>query len=475
MKQKLFSVILLATCAALAACGVTREYKQPDIAFPEGYRGAKPAAKGVPPDSSVAMLPYKIFFSDPTLLQLIDNAIAHNIDLQTALKNIDYAKESLNTAKLGYFPTLNAQVLGTGNSTPPALIPGSTLIGNNSKIQTYQYQASGILSWEADIWGKIRSKHKSALANYLKTEEAAKAVRTQLVSDVASGYYNLLMLDTQLEISRKNLELANTTLKMIRLQYDAGQETILAIQSQEAVCQNTAASLLGYENSISAQENALSILCGSMPGEFKRDRALLEKKVADSLPSGIPSALLQNRPDVREAELALRAAHADMGTAKATLYPSLTISATGGLEAIKGSDWFTLPGALYSSVQGSVVQPIFQRGQLKAQYNQSRIVRDQAELSFKLTVLKAVSDVSNSLVQLDKVKEQEHFREQRSATLHKAVESAKLLYVAGMDTYLDVITAETNSLNADLDLANVRSQHLTAMSTLYHSLGGGWR
>jgi multidrug efflux system outer membrane protein len=334
MRKNLFSVMLLVTCAALAACGVTHEYKQPDIAFPEGYRGGKPSEKNITAESSVALLPYKSFFSDSTLLALIDSAVAHNIDMQIALKNIDYAHESLNVAKLGALPTLNVQVQYTMS-------------------KSNDYVAGGVLSWEADIWGKIRSKKKSALANYLKTEEAAKAVHTKLVAEVASGYYNLLMLDRQLEISRKNLDFADTTLKMIRLQYDAGQGTSLGIQQQEALRQNIAGSLPVLEQKISAQENALTILCGSMPGDIKRDRTLLSTKVADTLPSGIPSALLQNRPDVREAELALRGAHADMGVAKASLYPSLTLSASGGVEAVKASDWFTLPEALLGSVQGT--------------------------------------------------------------------------------------------------------------------------
>ena len=457
--------MLLLACGGLTACGVTRDYKQPDIAFPDSYRGGKPVIKGGPADSSVAMLPYQSFFSDKTLRELIDTAIAHNIDLQVALKNIDYAKEGLGAARLGLLPTLNLQVQNTNNSP------------SDNGLQSYKndYTASGVMTWEADIWGKIRSKKKSALATYLKTEEAAKAVRTKLVADVASGYYNLLMLDTQLEISRKNLGFADTTLTMIRLQYNSGQGTSLAIQQQEALRQNVAGSLPLFEQKISAQENALSILCGSMPSTLQRDRALLTLKVADSLPSGIPSALLQNRPDVRAAELALRGAHADVGTAKASLYPSLTLSASGGLEAFKASNWFMLPGSLFGSVQGGLVQPVFQRGELKAQYNKSKILRDQAELSFKSAVLQAVGDVSNALVKLDKVKEQEGFVEQRSATLHKAVENSGLLFMAGMVTYLDVITAENNSLQADLDLASIRSQHHTAMSDLYRALGGGWR
>ena len=262
---------------------------------------------------------------------------------------------------------------------------------------------------------------------------------------------------------------------MIGLQYDAGQVTSLAVQQQEALRQSIAGSLPAIEQKIALQENALSILCGKMPGAIGRDRALFITKVADGLPAGIPAALLQNRPDVRAAELAIRGAHADMGEAKAALYPSLTVTAAGGVEAFKASQWFTLPGSLFGLVQGALVQPVFQRGQLKAKYEQSRIKKEQAELEFKQSLLKAVGEVSNALVQLEKVKLQEAFAEQRVATLHKAVSDSGMLFKSGMATYLEVMMAQTNALQAELGLADIRRQHLAAMAELYRSLGGGWR
>ncbi|NTV17724.1 MAG: efflux transporter outer membrane subunit [Chlorobiaceae bacterium] len=450
---------------SLSACGVTHEYKKPDAAFPEGYRGGSTSAKGIQPESSIALLPYSSFFADKTLCALIDSAVTNNIDLQVALKNIDYARQTLNSSRLGLLPTLNVGVQTT--RTHPS--------DNGAKTNVEDYTASATSSWEADIWGKIRSRNHSALAAYLKTQEAAKAVRTRLVADIASGYYTLLMLDVQLESSRKNLALADTTFKMIGLQYDAGQVTALAVQQQEALRQSIAGSLPAIEQKIAVQENALSILCGRMPAAIKRDRALFTIKVADELPSGIPAALLQNRPDVRAAELAVRGAHADMGEAKAALYPSLTVTAAGGVEAFRTSQWFTLPGSIFGLLQGAVVQPVFQRGQLKAKYAQSKIKREQTELEFKQSLLKAVAEVSDALVQLDKVKLQETIAEQRVATLQKAVSDSGMLFRSGMATYLEVIVAQTNALQAELALADIRRQHLSSMSELYRSLGGGWR
>jgi len=450
---------------SLSACGVTHEYKKPDMALPESYRGGLTPAKGTPVDSSVAMLPYSSFFADTTLCALIDSAVINNIDLQVAVKNIEYAHQTLNTSRLGLLPTLNIGVQTT--QTHPS--------DNGVKTNREDNSASVTSSWEVDIWGKIRSRNRSVLASYLKTQEAAKAVRTRLVADVASGYYNLLMLDVQLESSKKNLALADTAVKMIGLQYDAGQVTSLAVQQQEALRQSIAGSLPAIEQKIVVQENALSTLCGRMPGAIGRDRALFGIKVADDLPAGIPAALLQNRPDVRAAELAVRGAYADMGEAKAALYPSLTVTATGGVEAFKKSEWFTLPGSIFGLVQGALLQPVFQRGQLKAKYQQSQIKREQAELEFKQALLKAVGEVSNALVSIEKIALQERIATERVATLQGALSNAGLLFGSGLATYLEVIVAQTNALQAELALADIRRQHLAVKAELYRSLGGGWR
>ncbi len=464
VKGFLLSAMLLLVCASLAACGVAREYRQPDIKFPAAYRGAVPAGSWSQADSAIALMPSNSFFADASLRLLIDSAVVNNIDLQVALKNIDYARQTLNQERLGNLPSLNIGVKGT-LSNP----------SDNGVKTAEQYTASATASWEADIWGKIRSRKKSALASYLKTEEAARAIRTRLVADVANGYYTLLMLDTQLDMSHKNLALADTTLQMIRLQYNAGQLNSLAVQQQEAAKLSIAQSIPMIEQKISAQENALSILCGRMPGAISREKALFSLKVVDDLPAGIPAALLQNRPDVRAAEMAVRAAYADAGEVMATLYPSLTLTAEGGVNALRTSDWFTTPGSLFSLVQGVVLQPVFQRGQLKAKYIQSTIKRDQSELAFRQSVLKAVSEVSDALVQLDKVKSQEVIAAERVVTLQKAVANSGMLFRSGMATYLEVIVAQTNALQAELTLADIRRQHLTAMTELYRSLGGGWR
>ncbi len=461
----LLSAVVLFMCGSMAACSGSRESTSPGVAFPARYRGELPGVSDASQSIGMARLSYRSFFADSALRVLIDTAVVKNIDLQVALKNIDYAEQTLNASRLGTLPSLNIGVQTIRNSSSD----------NGVQKTPQEYVASVSASWEVDIWGKIRNRKKSALASYLKTQEAANAVRTRLVADVAVGYYNLLMLDAQLAISQKNLALADTTLSMIQLQYTAGQVTDLAMKQQEASKQAIAGSVPLIEQNIALQENALSILCGRMPGTILRNQSLFQAKVIDDLPVGIPAAMLQNRPDVRAAELALRGANADVDEAGATFYPSFTVTGQGGVSALRASDWFAVPGSLFSLVQGTVIQPLFQRGQLTANYEQSKIKRDQAELAFKQLVLKAAGEVSDALVRLEKIKAQESIAEERVATLQKAVANAGMLFKGGMATYLEVIVVQSSSLSAELTLADLRRQHLAVMAELYRALGGGWR
>jgi outer membrane protein, multidrug efflux system len=472
-KQFLFppaALLLFLGAIALSSCAPSREYRKPDIAVPPAYRGSSASLQGKD-TTSVSSMPYAAFFTDATLRGLIDSAIVNNPDLQIALKNIDYTRQALNAARLGNIPSLgigaDASLSHPSDNGPNAIKTGD----KNSR----DYTAYASMSWEADIWGKIRSRKKSALASYLRTAEAAKTVKTRLVADVAQGYYNLLMLDEQLDVTKKNLALADTTLSMMKLQFNAGMVTSLAVQQQEATRALVALSIPVTEQKISVQENALSILAGRMPGPVKREAKLFSIAISDDLPAGVPASLLQNRPDVRAAELGVRASHADMGEAEAGLYPSLKITAEGGVNALRESSWFSFPGSLFSVVQGSLLQPVFQQGQLRAKYEQTKIKRDQSGIEFRQAVLKAVGEVSDVLVQLEKLKTEELLAAERATTLRKAVSNAGLLFRSGMATYLEVMVAQTNALQAELALADIRRQHLAAMAELYRALGGGWK
>ena len=284
------------------------------------------------------------------------------------------------------------------------------------------------------------------------------------------------MLDAQIDITKKNIALADTTLTMMRLQYDAGNVTSLAVRQQESQMLTAKLLIPRLEASRSAQLNALSILAGRMPGSVvKRSPGYASSSVPDSLGAGVPLELLRNRPDVRAAEESLMEQHASMGVAKSLLYPSLTVTAQGGLNAIQSSKWFSMPGSLFDFVQGSVLQPVFHHGELKAGYEQSKIRRDQAELTFRQTLLKAVGEVSDALEQVEQTGRQAAIADQRVTTLRTAVGNARLLFQSGMSTWLEVITSESALLQSELELADIQRSHLSAKADLYRSVGGGWR
>ncbi|AFD08945.1 efflux transporter outer membrane subunit [Solitalea canadensis] len=473
MKNKFqLGVALLALSASFNACRVSEKYARPDQKMPEQYRDYTSSADT---SSSIGKLEWRTLFKDEELVSLIDSAIHNNINLQLAVKNIESAERLLSQAKMGNIPELSAQIAASITRPSDNSLNGISAGQFLGSKYVKDYQATLNLSWEADIWGKIRSQKESALATYLQSQEAAKAVQTQVVAAVAQGYYNLLMLDEQLRIAKNNVELNDSTLFIIRLQRDAGQATTLAVQQAEAQRLNSAILIPQLEQSIAIQENALSFLTGEMPKVITRRQNLYRVDLPTEYNSGVPALLLSNRPDVKSSELALVSANARVGVTKAALYPSLTITATGGLNAFEASNWFNIPGSLFATAAGSVAQPIFMRKQLRTQYELAKIDRDRFALDFRQSVLIAVGEVSDALVRIDKIQEQETIERTRVDTLKSAIVNAKLLFNSGMADYLEVLIAQGSALQGELNLADIQRQRLALAVELYRSLGGGWK
>ncbi len=408
------------------------------------------------------------------LQQLIDSAIIRNYDMQVALQNIRSAQLTLGQSKLGYWPDVTLQI--TADLTRPS---DNSLNGISASSFLHSkflndYNANLGLTWEADIWGKIKNQQSRALAQYLQTAEARKALQTNLVSGVAEGYYNLLMLDAQLGIARANLALNDSTLRIIRLQYNSGDVTALGVQQAEAQ-ELTAAELIPQlQQSILLQEDALSILTGSLPDSIIRGKTLDEVPVRDAVAAGVPAQLLSRRPDVRSSELALTVANANVGIQKANLYPSLVIQPEGGWDNYIFKNWFNIPGSLFGMVVGGLTQPVFQRKKLKTAYEIAEVDREKTVIQFKQTVLVAVGEVSDALAERSKLKEQQAVAANRVDTLKQAIANANSLFRNGMANYLEVITAQSNVLQSELELASIKKGQLSAEVELYRSLGGGW-
>ena len=377
-------------------------------------------------------------------------------------------------SKLGYLPDLKLQVAASSSRPSDNSLNGLSLNQFTGSTHIEDYNANLGVFWEADIWGKIRNQKAGALASFLQTEEARKAVQTRLVSNVAQGYYNLLMLDAQLEIAKKNLKLNDSTLRIINLQFDAGQVTSLAIQQAEAQQLNAAGLVPRLEQNVVLQENALSVLIGTLPKSINRLTRLNDMAIPQDLNAGFPSSLLSRRPDIKSAELALDIANARVGEAKASLYPSLVITASGGINSFKASNWFSMPASLFGMVSGGVTQPIFQRGQLKSNLALAKIDREKSVIQFRQSVINAVGEVSDELTKVEKLKTQYSIAERRAKTLQQASKNASLLFKSGMANYLEVITAQGNLLQSELELTTIKTEQLNAVVGLYRSLGGGW-
>ncbi|TLV01515.1 efflux transporter outer membrane subunit [Dyadobacter luticola] len=472
MKNKInihFLPALLLT-VFLASCKVTKDYQRPELAISDNYRQVTFADT-----ATVADVEWKKFFTDTTLQTLIERGITHNYDLQLAIKRIDVAQQRAKQARLLQLPRLDLNVTGQYNRPSSNSLNGISASNFLGSKHIENYSAGITLSWEADIWGKIRNQQKATLATYLQTQEARNAVQTRLVADIARGFFNLLMLDKQLEVARHNLELSDNTLKLTRLLKDAGEVNSLSIQQAEAQRESVLLLIPQLEQDISIQENNLQILTGQMPAAVTRKVQLADFQSGDSLSTGVPAALLSRRPDVRAAELNIVIANANLGVAQASMYPSLVISAGTGIESFRSSNWFNIPGSLFGIAAGTIARPIFARGQLKTNLAVAKIEREQSVIEFKQSILNAVGEVSNTLVQTQKLKEQETIADRQVGILKQAIANAQMLYQSDMANYLEVITAQGNALQAELNLAYIKSQSLTARVDLYRSLGGGWK
>lgn len=468
MKRYMNALAPLVVLLVLAGCKVSKDIPVPKTALPENFRNAQTS------DSlSIADQAIKDFFTEPELKALVDTALIRNYDLQIALKNIESADQLLKQAKLGNLPTLNLQVTGSSNRPSDNSLNGlsTSQFLNTNHIE--DFNANLGLTWEADIWGKIRSQKQAALAAYLQTSEAKNAIQTRLVASVAQGYYRLLMMDAQMAIAQKNLSLSDSTLRIINLQFDAGQVTSLAIQQAKAQ-QLVAAQLIPkLQQDITIQENALRFLTGRLPGNVDRLASLERANVPAQVSAGYPSAMVGRRPDVKSAELSLAIANAKVGVAKASMYPSLSITASGGVNSFKASNWFNVPASLFGVVAGGITQPIFQRRQLKTEYEMAKIDREKTVIRFRQSVLNAVTEVSDELVKIEKLKLQYDISQDRVNTLQQAVKNANLLFKSGMASYLEVITAQSNSLQSELELTTIKTAQLNATVELYRTLGGG--
>lgn len=462
-------ILVALSLMLLSACKVGKMYERPEMPMPTQFAQA-PAT-----DSSVADLQWNHFFTDAGLVALIDKALHDNFDLQVAVKRMEISKEYVKQAKLSLLPNLNLQATAATTIPSKNSLNGLSLenfLGTNH-IEDYNFSAG--FSWEIDVWGKIRRQKEATIADYLQSYEGMKAVQTALVANIAQGYFNLLMLDAQLHIAQYNLSLSDTIVRMMRLQKIAGEVTELAVQQAISQQQTAAVLVPQLQQAITVQEHALNLLVGDMPGTVVRTDNTDTKGTVDNFDAGVPVSLLSRRPDVRASEMALMAANARVGVAQAQRYPSLNITAQGGLNAFKASTWFNIPASLFGTAAGSLLQPVFQQRRLKTQFEVAKKERETAVIQFRQSTYNAVREVSDALSGIERLNQQQALALAKVDTLNHAIKNAQLLFKSGMANYLEVISVQSNALQAQLDLASVKRQQRGSVVELYRSLGGGWR
>ena len=464
-KQLIYRIFILgAVPLLLASCFAAKEYERPQELIDETYY----RTDAIEQDSiNMAVVSWRELFSDPILQEHIETGLENNIDIRVALQQILAAEAYFKQGKAGYFPTLDA----TAQMTHQELSSNSQFGGLFSSLDQYELSAS--LSWEADIWGKIRSNKRAFGAQYLQTVEAHKAVKTQLVAMIASSYYQLLALDEQLRVTEETIETRSSSLETTKALKEAGNVTEVGVKQTEAQLYTAQALRIDLINEIRLLENSFSILLGQQPGAIERD-GLRNQEIETSLKTGVPAQLLVNRPDVRASEFALINAFELTNVARSNFYPSLTLSASGGLQALQIDELFDT-NSLFATLIGGLTQPIFNRRSIKTQYEVAQAQQEQARLQFKQALLTASREVSDALYTYEAATEKLDVKRKEFEAYNTATEYSEELLDNGLANYLEVLTARENALNSSLDLINTRLTQLQSVVDLYEALGGGWQ
>lgn len=460
MKNKYIGAVILTILAA--SCQVTKPYKRPELNTQGLYRGQ------IPQDTtSMAGISWKQFFSDTTLTALIAQGLERNPDLRIAMQHIVAAKASLQLSKSAFLPDLSGTL--SLKQSKLAFPQGYGIISS-----TTQYDLGLGSSWEADIWGKLRSAKRGALAGLLRTEQAQKAIQTQLIADIAGNYYTLLVLDQQLAILEKTRNNRFADVKAVTMLKDANILNGAAISQSEANAYAAEIAIPAVKNQIRETENALNLLLALPSGNVTRT-TLDQQKLDIPLETGIPSQLLQHRPDVKQAEYALWEAFENTNVAKTFFYPALTITANGGFTSFNFRDWLTSLG-LFGNVAAGLTQPIFNRGANKARLATAQARQEQAAIELEKAILAAGREVSDALYAYETAGTQRDIRVRQLASLEKAVDAnKKLLRFSSTTNYTDVLTSEQSLLAAQLDAVNDQHRQWLAVIRLYRALGGGTR
>jgi outer membrane protein, multidrug efflux system len=489
MHPALLSAALLVTITVLSGCTVGPRYKRPAIDTPAVYRGAEatgntqssetphnpegkalPGQSGAPPTNALSLGDEKWWevFGDPQLQQLIRTAIKQNYDLGIAAERVLEARAQLGVTRSQQFPQLSGGGGYTAQQFP------SAQFGGLGSFVSHVGELTSSASWNLDFWGQYRSATRAARAQLLQSQFNQRAVVDTLILNVATGYFQLRALDLELEIAKRTLASRQESLKLTQTLEAGGSTSLLDVRQAEELVNTAAAQIPDLERQITQQENALQTLLGQNPGPVVRGLPIDQQPRLPVVPAGLPSSLIERRPDIRAAEEALIAANAQIGVARAAYFPAISLTGEVGTGSNALHDLFQQQAFLYN-YGASVTQPIFTAGRLRNNVRLTEAQQREAVLTYKKTIVQAFQDVSNALVAYQKFREFREEQERLVGASRAAVDLSNMRYQGGYSSYLDVLTNQTTLFSGELTLATAREQEMLSLVQLYNALGGGWQ
>jgi outer membrane protein, multidrug efflux system len=464
MRPLVIACLLIGLCVG---CTVGPNYRRPSVDVPAGYRGA-PAETPAAGATELGDLAWETVFSDPELQALIRAALAANYDLQIAASRILQAEAQLVSTRSLQWPSVNGQADAgytgyVGKSRPP-LTPA----------QTFTPEAGLTVGWEIDFWGKYRRATEAARAQLLASQEARTAVVITLIGQVAQGYFDLCALDVQLDIARRTLAARQASLELVQARFTRGVAGILDVQQAESLSYTAAKAIPDLERQITEIENSIQVLLGNPPSPVPCGRPLTEQLAGTAVPVGIPSELLTRRPDITQAEQQLVATNANIGVAKAALFPSVTITGLVGAGGITVSGQTFGPLGIFSALP-SVTIPLFNAGRLQANVDLAKAQTAEAVARYRQTIQQAFREVADGLAEVEKRRESRLKQAQLTQVLTETSATARRRYDGGVSSYLEVLDADRQLFQAQLDLATAQRDELNGFVSLYKAVGGGWQ
>lgn len=464
--------LLVAAFALLAGCAIGPNYQRPHVALPPQYRGApvETADTSGKPASSIAEVSPSDLFHDARLTALLKTALSQNNDLRIAAERVLEARSQYGITRAGIFPSLDAT--GQYDSARTSSVGSYTFVPAGLNLSSSYTQTGFSLSWELDVWGRLRRLTESARAQYLATEEARRGVVSTVIADVTTDYLGLLELDMELEIARNTRDAAERGLKLTDLRHQQGAATGLDVRQAQELLYTATAQIAATERGIGETENALSVLLGENPSAIQRAERLSDVAELSSIPMGLPSALLERRPDIREAEDSLIAANAQIGAAKALWFPQITLTGFLGGQSRSLSALFTGPARQWAIAPAGDLS-IFNAGRIRSNVHLAEATKREMVASYQKAIQNGFREVSDALIDHDRNLEQRKQQELFVRALEDADRLSTLRYKGGLDSYLQVLDAERNLFQGQLSLARLRRDELLSIVQLYRALGGG--